>query len=158
MDTTLIVLSLILGVVGLIGAVVPVLPGTIISYAGLLCVAFTSDSEIGTTKLVVWGILAVLVIVMDYILPGYLSKKFGGTKAGSIGATIGTIVGVFLGPIGLLLGPFAGAVIGEMSAKKLEFNEALKVGFGSMMSFVVGTAFKLIVGGFMLYYIISDIF
>jgi uncharacterized protein YqgC (DUF456 family) len=87
-----------------------------------------------------------------------LSKKFGGTKAGSIGATIGTIVGIFLGPIGLLLGPFAGAVIGEMSAKKLEFREALKVGFGSMMSFVVGTAFKLVAGGFMLYHIITDIF
>ena len=158
MDTTLVVLSLLFGIVGLVGAVVPVLPGTIISYAGLLCAAFTTDSEIGTGLLVVWGILSVVVIVMDYILPGYLSKKFGGTKAGSIGATIGTIVGIFLGPIGLLLGPFAGAVIGEMSAKKLEFRDALKVGFGSMMSFVVGTAFKLVAGGFMLYHIITDIF
>ena len=108
--------------------------------------------------LVCWGILSVAVIVMDYLLPGYLSKKFGGTKAGSIGATVGTIVGIFLGPIGLILGPFAGAVIGEMMGKQLKFEEALKVGFGSMLSFLVGTLFKLIVGGFMLYYIIKDIF
>ena len=158
MDTALLVLSLALGIIGLIGAVVPVIPGTIISYAGLVCAWFISDSELGTMMLVCWGILSVAVIVMDYLLPGYLSKKFGGTKAGSIGATVGTIVGIFLGPIGLILGPFAGAVIGEMMGKQLKFEEALKVGFGSMLSFLVGTLFKLIVGGFMLYYIIKDIF
>ena len=158
MDTLLIALALILGVVGLIGAVVPVIPGTIISYAGLLCASFTADSELGTTMLVGWGILSVAVIVMDYLLPGYLSKKFGGTKAGSIGATVGTILGIFLGPVGLILGPFAGAVVGEMLGKKLSFEEALKVGFGSMLSFLVGTVFKLVAGGFMIYYIIKDIF
>lgn len=157
MDTTLAVIAIICGIVGLLGAVLPVLPGTIVSYIGLLCVAFTDKSEIGVTTLVLWGIISLAVIVMDYILPGYFSKRFGGTKAGSIGATVGTIVGLFFGPIGIVVGPFFGAVFGELIAEKLTFNDALKVGFGSMMSFVVGTLFKLIAGGFMLFYIIKDV-
>ena len=157
MDTTLGVIAIICGVIGLLGAIVPVLPGTIISYAGLLCISFSSYSELSITTLVVWGVIAVAVIVMDYILPGYFSKKFGGTKAGVIGATVGTIAGIFFGPLGIILGPFVGAVVGELLAEKLTFEEALKVGFGSMMSFLVGTLFKLVVGGFLLYYIIKDV-
>lgn len=157
MDTTLGVIAIICGIIGLLGAIVPVLPGTIISYAGLLCISFSSYSELSITTLVVWGVIAVAVIVMDYILPGYFSKKFGGTKAGVIGATVGTIAGIFFGPLGIILGPFVGAVAGELLAEKLTFEEALKVGFGSMMSFLVGTLFKLVVGGFLLYYIIKDV-
>lgn len=157
MDTTLGVIAIICGIIGLLGTIVPVLPGTIISYAGLLCISFSSYSELSVFALVVWGIIAVAVIVMDYVLPGYFSKKFGGTKAGVTGATVGTILGIFFGPMGIILGPFFGAVLGELMAEKLTFNQALKVGFGSMMSFLVGTLFKLIVGGFMLYYIIKDV-
>ena len=135
----------------------PVLPGTVISYIGMLCVSFSSYSELSTLTLATWGIVAVVVIVMDYVLPGYFSKKFGGTKAGVTGATIGTIAGIFFGPLGIIFGPFVGAVIGEMLAEKLTFNQALTVGFGSMLSFLVGTLFKLIAGGFMLYYIIKDV-
>lgn len=157
MDTTLGVIAIICGIIGLLGAVIPVLPGTIISYAGLLCISFSSYSELSTAALVIWGVIAVAVIVMDYVLPGYFSKKFGGTKAGVTGATVGTIAGIFFGPLGIILGPFVGAVAGEMLAKKLTFEEALKVGFGSLMSFFVGTLFKLVVGGFLLYYIIKDV-
>ena len=133
MDTTLGVIAIICGIIGLLGTIVPVLPGTIISYAGLLCISFSSYSELSTFMLVAWGIVAVAVIVMDYVLPGYFSKKFGGTKAGVTGATIGTILGIFFGPMGIILGPFFGAVLGELMAEKLTFNQALKVGFGSMM-------------------------
>lgn len=157
MDTTLGVIAIICGVIGLLGAVLPVLPGTVISYIGMLCVSFSSYSELSTLTLATWGIVAVAVIVMDYVLPGYFSKKFGGTKAGVTGATIGTIAGIFFGPLGIIFGPFVGAVIGEMLAEKLTFNQALTVGFGSMLSFLVGTLFKLIAGGFMLYYIIKDV-
>jgi uncharacterized protein YqgC (DUF456 family) len=157
MDTTLGVIAIICGVIGLLGAVLPVLPGTVISYIGMLCVSFISYSELSTLTLATWGIVAVVVIVMDYVLPGYFSKKFGGTKAGVTGATIGTIAGIFFGPLGIIFGPFVGAVVGELLAEKLTFNKALTVGFGSMMSFLVGTLFKLIAGGFMLYYIIKDV-
>lgn len=157
MDTALIIIAIACGVVGLIGAVVPVIPGTLISYAGLLVVSFTEGSNVGVAKLVVWGVISVVVIVLDYILPAFLSKRFGGTKWGSWGATIGTLLGLLFGPVGIILGPFVGAVVGEMLHEQLEFRDALKVGFGSMLSFLVGTLFKLIVGFVLIYYIISDI-
>lgn len=157
MENILSIIAIACGIVGLLGTVLPVLPGTIVSYLGMLLIAFRPDSEISLTMLIIWGVLSVAVIVMDYILPAFLSKRFGGTKAGSTGATIGTILGIFGGPIGIILGPFFGAVIGELMAEKLSFNEAIKVGVGSMLSFLVGTFFKLVVGGLMLFYIIKDI-
>lgn len=157
MENILSIIAIACGIVGLLGTVLPVLPGTIVSYLGMLLIAFRPDSEISLTMLIIWGILSVAVIVMDYILPAFLSKRFGGTKAGSTGATIGTILGIFGGPIGIILGPFFGAVIGELMAEKLSFNEAIKVGVGSMLSFLVGTFFKFIAGGLMLFYIIKDI-
>lgn len=157
MENILSIIAIACGIVGLLGTVLPVLPGTIVSYLGMLLIAFRPDSEISLTMLIIWGVVSVAVIVMDYILPAFLSKRFGGTKAGSTGATIGTILGIFGGPIGIILGPFFGAVIGELMAEKLSFNEAIKVGVGSMLSFLVGTFFKLVVGGLMLFYIIKDI-
>ena len=157
MENILSIIAIACGIVGLLGTVLPVLPGTIVSYLGMLLIAFRPDSKISLTMLIIWGVLSVAVIVMDYILPAFLSKRFGGTKAGSTGATIGTILGIFGGPIGIILGPFFGAVIGELMAEKLSFNEAIKVGVGSMLSFLVGTFFKFIAGGLMLFYIIKDI-
>ena len=112
MNTALIVIAIVLGIVGLVGTVIPVLPGTIISFMGLVAASFTEGSNIEVVVLTVWGIVSVAVIALDYLLPGYLSKRFGGTKWGSWGATIGTILGIFIGPAGLILGPFAGAVVG----------------------------------------------
>ena len=103
-----------------------------------------------------WGAITAVVSVMDYILPGYFSKVFGGSKAGITGATLGVFVGLFMGPIGIILGPFAGAVLGEMLNQRRTLDEAVKVGFGSLISFIVGTGLKLIVAGMMMYYIAQD--
>ena len=155
MDTTLGVIAIICGIIGLLGAVLPVLPGTVISYIGMLCVSFSSYSELSTLTLATWGIVAVVVIVMDYVLPGYFSKKFGGTKAGITGATVGTIVGIFFGVPGIILGPFFGAIAGEMIGSKAPIEKAFKVGMGSMLSFFVGTGIKLVAAVYMLYYIVK---
>ena len=147
------------GIVGILGAVLPILPGTIISFVGMFCAYFTSDSEITSGQMWLWGIISAIIILLDYILPGYFSKVFGGTKAGITGATIGVIVGLFMGPIGIIAGPFIGAVVGEMmSQQKQPLDKALVVGFGSLLSFFVGSGMKLIAGGFMMYYIWCDIF
>ena len=96
---------------------------------------------------------------MDYILPGYFSKVFGGTKAGITGATIGVLIGAFvMGPIGIIMGPFVGAVVGEMIKERRPLDKALVVGFGSLLSFFVGTGIKLIAAGWMMYYIWKDVF
>ena len=155
MDITLIVIALIVGVVGLLGVIVPVLPGTIFSYIGLVCAYFVTGTTVTTNQLIIWGIVAFLAIVLDYILPGYFSKLFGGTKAGITGATVGMFVGILFGPVGIILAPFAGAVVGEMIGGKIPFEAALKVGFGSMLSFIVGTGIKLVAALYMLYYIVK---
>ena len=157
METFLSIIALLCGIIGVIGSVLPILPGVALSYIGLVCAYFTSASTITTPMLWVWGIVTVAVCVMDYILPAYFSKMFSASKAGMTGATIGVFAGVFMGPIGIVVGPFAGAVLGEMLNQNRTLGEAIKVGFGSFLSFLVGTGIKLIVATIITYYIARDI-
>lgn len=151
--------AVICGVVGIVGAVLPIIPGTILSYAGLVLAFCTENSAISKSQLWLWGVISVVVIVLDYILPGYFSKLFGGTKAGITGATVGVLLGaVILGPVGIILGPFVGAVIGELINQRQAIDKAIVVGFGSLLSFFVGTGIKLIAAGWMMYYIWKDLF
>lgn len=159
MDTFLAISAILCGIVGILGAVLPILPGTILSYIGLLCAYFTTSSTLTTAQLWLWGIISAIAILLDYVLPAYFSKLFGGTKAGITGATVGVFVGMFtMGPLGIILGPFIGAVVGEMLNQKQPLDKAIVVGAGSLLSFFVGTGLKLIVGGFMMYYIWADVF
>lgn len=156
MDLTLLIFGVILGIIGILGAIIPVLPGTILSYIGFLCIYFVNGSSISTLQLVICGIVSVAVIVLDYILPGYFSKLFGGTKYGITGATIGTIIGMFFGIVGIIIGPFIGAFIGEMIGKQINPEQALKVSIGATLAFIAGTGIKLIAGAYMLIYIIKE--
>ena len=155
MDIGLLIIALMAGVVGLVGVIVPVLPGTLLSFAGLVCAYFVAGSTITTTQLIVCGVVSVIVVLLDYLLPGYFTKLFGGTKAGITGATIGTFVGLLFGLPGILLGPFFGAVIGEMVGGNVDIDKALSVGLGSLLSFLVGSGIKLIAGLYMIYHIIK---
>ena len=155
MDIGLLIIALMAGVVGLVGVIVPVLPGTLLSFAGLVCAYFVTGSTITTTQLIVCGVVSVIVVLLDYLLPGYFTKLFGGTKAGITGATIGTFVGLLFGLPGILLGPFFGAVIGEMVGGNVDIDKALSVGMGSLLSFLVGSGIKLIAGLYMIYHIIK---
>lgn len=155
MEIGLLIIALVAGVVGLLGVIVPVLPGTLLSFGGLVCAYFVTGSTITTTQLVVCGVVSIVVILLDYLLPGYFTKVFGGTKAGITGATIGTFVGFIFGLPGIILGPFFGAVIGEMVSGKADIDKALSVGLGSLLSFLVGSGVKLIAGLYMIYHIIK---
>ena len=157
MEIFLSIIALLCGIIGIIGSIMPILPGVALSYIGMLCAYFTSASTITTPMLWVWGIVTVAVCVMDYILPAYFSKMFGASKAGMTGATLGVFAGIFLGPIGIVFGPFAGAVLGEMLNQNRTLGEAIKVGFGSFLSFLVGTGIKIIVATIVTYYIARDI-
>lgn len=150
------IIALIAGAIGLLGVILPVLPGTILSFGGMICAYFVQGSTIAMTQLVICGILSIIVVVLDYLLPGYFTKLFGGTKAGITGATIGTFVGFLFGIPGIILGPFFGAVIGEMVGSKTTFDNAINIGLGSMLSFLVGSGIKLIVGVYMMFYIIKS--
>ena len=130
--------------IGLIGTVLPVLPGPPIAWAGLLAAHFSSYSQIEIWILIATGIAAVFVTVIDNIFPSVMTKKAGGSKAATLGCTIGLIVSFFLGPIFILIAPFAGAFIGEMIHDSSDAKRALKAAFGAFKGFLLGTGLKII--------------
>lgn len=145
MNTFLIILAIILIILGIVGAVLPVLPGPIISWLGLLTLHFTDGITLSITFLVVTFLVALAIFILDYIIPALGTKKFGGSKWGMFGATIGLVVGLFAPiPFGIIIGPFVGAVLGEIIHGN-DINKALKAAFGSLLGFLASTFLKLVV-------------
>lgn len=145
MDIAIYIVTGLLMLVGLVGCIVPALPGPPLSYLGLILLKFTPlGDEIVTWELVITGLVVAIVVIIDYITPIIGAKKFGGTKYGNWGCAIGAIVGLFFPPFGIILGPFLGAVIGELIGKK-EFKDALKAGFGAFIGFLFGFLLKMAV-------------
>ncbi|MBR2025882.1 MAG: DUF456 domain-containing protein [Alistipes sp.] len=143
METTLAIVAIICALVGTVGCVVPIIPGGVVTYVGYICLYFCSGAEVSTGWLVAFGLLTAAVTIMDFVLPAYMSRRFGGSREGQIGATVGMLAGFFLGPFGILAGPFVGAMVGELLHNSKEILKALRVGFGSFLSFIVGTGAKL---------------
>lgn len=157
-DFILIILAGVLLLVGLAGCILPIVPGPPISFAGLLVLEATDVVDFSGNFLIIMFLLAAAVTVLDFIIPIWGTKKFGGSRAGIIGSTIGLIAGlIFFPPIGIIIGPFAGAVIGEM-LRNDDFNKALKSGLGSFIGFLLGTGLKLIVSSVMIFYYFKAIF
>lgn len=154
MDIVLIVLGAVCLLVGLAGAVVPVLPGVPISYVGLLLLQFTDRKPFSPTFMLVWASVVVVVQLLDSFLPVWTTKWSGGSRAGVCGSTVGLLVGFFLGPWGIVAGPFVGALVGELLAGKA-FMAALKSGASSFLGFLGGTIVKLVAAGLMVYYFID---
>ena len=154
-----IVVSIIFLVVGMVGTFLPVLPGLIISFAGLLLYKYGTNSDLPMIWIYIFGILTVISAVLNYVIPAKTNRKYGGTRWGSIGSVIGTIVGMFFIPIpfGFLIGMFAGVFIGELlhdsSDKKKAFNSTK----GALIGFIYGTAFNLMVGLAMFLVVVIDI-
>jgi len=161
MDITLAIFGGLLVLIGFLGSFLPVLPGPPISWAGLLLLKWTSfigDNPEGYHK-VLWILLffVVLVTLLDYIVPIWGTKKYGGSKRGVWGATIGVVVGLFFGPLGIIIGPFLGAYIGEISLGK-KSNEALRAAWGSFVGFMMGVGLKLMTCGTILFFFIRQLF
>jgi uncharacterized protein YqgC (DUF456 family) len=151
-DILFLVLGIVLLVVGLAGCVLPVIPGPPVSFVGMLVLKFTDFLEPARTEnynelLWIFAFLAVLVTVLDYIVPVWGTKKFGGSKYGTWGAAIGLVIGLFFAPFGLIFGPFIGAVVGELLGGK-DDKASLKAGFGSFLGILTGVVLKLIVSFF----------
>jgi len=158
MDIFLSILAILLLIIGLAGAIIPALPGPIISYAGLVSLYFSSHQPFDDRFMLIWVALAVGIVALDNIVPILGTKKMGGSKKGVWGSIIGLIFGLlFLGPFGILIGPFVGAVVGELIGGK-EFNLALKAGFGSFLGFLTGTVLKLVYSVWAGYYIVTNLY
>ena len=158
MDIFLSVLAIILLLVGLLGAIIPVIPGPIISYIGLVALYFSSHQPFTDRFMLFWAAIAVGITLLDNVVPILGTKKMGGSKKGVWGSIIGLVFGLlFLGPFGILIGPFVGAVLGELLGGK-EFNLALKAGFGSFLGFLTGTILKLVFSVWVGYYIVVNLY
>lgn len=156
MDIFLLIVAFLLMLVGIIGCIIPGLPGVPLAYAGLWVAQATYRIDFSWQMLLVWGIVTIVVSVLDYVVPAWGTKRFGGTKYGVWGSTIGVFVGLFLGPWGVIIGPLAGAMLGEMLGGK-QVEEALKAGWGSFIGLLFGTVLKLICCGLMTVAIIQAI-
>lgn len=158
MDYLLIGIGILCLLLGLLGGILPVLPGPPLSYLALLLLHFTDRYQFSSRFLLIWGVITAIVFVLDYLIPIWGTKKFGGSKQGVWGSMIGLILGLFLlPPIGIIIGPFAGAVIGELIAGK-DHSAALRAGLGSFIGFLLGTLLKLIVSGMMIWYFFAKLF
>ena len=157
MDIFLTILAAFFVILGIIGSFLPVLPGPLTSWVGLLIFHLTDVVPMNWTFLIITLIVAIAIWILDYIIPAIGTKRFGGSKAGMIGTSIGLIVGL-LSPIpgGIIIGPFIGALVGEL-INKSEFDKAVKAAFGSFLGFLVGTLLKLIVSGMMTWYFFKEL-
>lgn len=149
MDILFMILAIIFAVIGVLGAIVPVLPGPPLSFVALLLFIFCEGVEISPWTLWIMGFLMVVLTVFDYIAPPWFTKLKGGSKSATTGSMIGLIIGLFIMPWGLILGPFIGAFIGEIIAKSSQ-DKAFKVALVSFYAFVLTTGLKLIYGAVVL--------
>jgi uncharacterized protein YqgC (DUF456 family) len=156
-DYFLLILGIVLIILGIIGCLVPVLPGPPLSFLGILSLHFTKFGHVESASLLILGGIALAVTILDVIVPVWGTKKFGGSKYGARGATVGLIIGFFIGPIGIVIGPFLGAFAGEMIFKD-NINYAIKAGFGSLLGFLTGIGLKLAASSVITFYFIKDLF
>lgn len=148
MEIFLLVLAGLCMLIGIVGCIVPGLPGVPVAYVGLWIAQATERVDFSWQMLLIWGIVTVVVSVLDYVVPAWGTKHFGGTKWGIWGSTIGVFVGLFFGAVGVIVCPLIGAILGELMNGK-EMKEALRAGWGSFIGLLCGTILKLICCGLM---------
>jgi len=142
-DTLWYVVAALLVLVGLAGSVLPALPGVPLVFAGLLVAAWADDfTRVGAVTIVLLGLLTVVSFAIDFAATAMGAKRVGATRQAIVGAALGTFAGVFLGIPGLILGPFVGAVIGEMLSHG-EMQRATRAGVATWVGLLFGTLAKL---------------
>ena len=150
METLIIVLAVLAGVIGIAGSILPGLPGTPFSWLGLLLLYIwgngtnAAGDPMSLNTLIIWGVIVVIVSVVDYVVPMYLTKATGGSKYAERGALVGLIAGMIFTPVGMIAGSFLGAFIAEISWANKDGRSALKAAFGTFLGFILGTGIKTI--------------
>lgn len=155
-DYVLLILGILLMLLGIIGCLVPVLPGPPISYLGLIMLHVTKFGQFSGTILISLAAVAIVVSILDYIVPIWGTRRFGGSKYGMRGATVGLIIGLFLGPVGIIVGPLIGAIVGELIFKD-DLKYAVKAGFGSLLGFLTGIGLKLAASFVITFYFVKEL-
>lgn len=148
MDIFLLIIAFLFMLIGIIGCIIPGLPGTPLAYLGLWIAHATDRIDFTWQTLLIWGLVTLVVSILDYVVPAWGTKHYGGTKYGVWGSTIGVFVGLAFGAVGVIVGPLVGAVLGELISGK-EWQQAIKAGWGSFIGILTGTILKLICCGLM---------
>lgn len=150
MDVLLLILAIVLLLAGLAGAVLPI-PGPPVSFVGIICLHYSKYASFGENLLIGLGVLTVLITILDYYSPIWFTKRFGGSRRGSIGATVGLIIGlIFMGPF-FIFGPFLGALAGELSMGT-SLSQAIRPALGSFVGFLAGVFMKVALCVSMIFY------
>jgi len=147
MDILLLILGFFCMILGILGSFLPVVPGPPISWLGLLLLILTTVMPNDWWLIVITGIVALVVVGLDYWIPAAGTRKFGGSRAGMIGTTVGLLISIIfpiLGLAGIVIWPFIGAVVGEL-INKTGHKQAMKAAFGSFIGFLTGTFIKFVV-------------
>ncbi len=160
MSTVIAILAVLAGIIGIAGSILPGLPGPPVSWVGLMLLYFWGNGTdkagdpMSLTFLLVWLAITIVVCIIDYVVPAYFTRVTGGSKVAGRGAIIGLIAGMFIPPVGIILGTLAGAFLAEFLVSRKSGWQSTKSAVGALLGFIFGTGIKLIASGLMLYYII----
>ena len=154
LDTLFIILSFLLLIGGIVGCILPLLPGLPLAYGGLFLLHLTDKVDFSTPQLIGWLLVIIVLQILDYITPLLGSKYSGGSKFGNRGCVAGTILGLFFMPWGIIVGPFVGAVVGELLGGN-DMQHAIHSGIGTLIGFVLCTLLKFVVCFYFLYHLVS---
>jgi uncharacterized protein YqgC (DUF456 family) len=153
LDIFLIIFGSVLVIAGIAGSVLPVLPGPLTGWFGLLCIYLSSWVPINYYTLSITFALSIAILVLDYVIPSLGAKRYGGSKKGVTGATLGMLIGLVAPiPLGFVIGAFAGAFVGELIHKRNDLKRAWRSAVGSFLGFLTSTGLKLLVSLFFLVY------
>ena len=154
METLIVILAVLAGVIGIAGSILPALPGTSFSWIGLFLLYMWGPETVPVKVLIIWGIVVIAVSVVDYIVPMFFTKATGGSKYAERGAMIGLVAGIVLTPVGMILGSFLGAFFAELYWGGKDRRAALKAALGSFAGFIAGTGIKTIASSLILWQIV----
>jgi uncharacterized protein YqgC (DUF456 family) len=156
MDLVWIVIGVVLMLAGLAGCVLPFLPGPPLCFIALIVQQLKEEPPFTSKFLWIWTGITILVVILEYVIPVYGTKMYGGTRYGIWGCTIGLLLGFWFGPLGIIIGPFVGALVGEMIGNA-NSGLAFRAAIGSFIGFLAGTLLKLIACFVMIYYFIVSL-
>lgn len=157
METILITLGACLMIAGIIGAFLPVIPGTPLSYLGLICLQLTSTPPFSLAFMIIWAIIVITVTSLDGLASVVGAQRMGGTRYGILGCMIGAVIGFFMfPPLGIIIGSIFGAFAGELLAGK-KADLAMKAAWGAILGFFVSTFIKVLVSLILAYYFLVNV-
>ena len=151
-------ISLLLIAVGIAGTILPILPGLLLSFTGILLYKFFGNPEFSIIYVIIFGILTLVSLILNYTIPIKTTAKHGGSRYGKIGGFLGTIIGLFFPPIGFIIGMLLGVFLGELIHDRKDRIKAFNATKGAFLGFIYGTGFNLLVGLAMFLVVLIDIF